>query len=185
MARIEYKNDGTRALEEAEGSAGRLNVSSRSDSRAYYNSRDEKQTYSVCYDHQGAVAGELSLYIENTSATKELVIAAIGTNAAENARIKLWFVSGTAAGGSVLTPTNLNKGSSNDADSIVRVGNSGDAITGLTTISCIDFAAVQSMGHEEFRLGDTVRLGQNDAIAIEYDEGVTGDLFGVSFMFFE
>ena len=42
MARIEYKNDGTRALEEAEGSAGRLNVSSRSDSRSYYNSQQNK-----------------------------------------------------------------------------------------------------------------------------------------------
>ena len=181
MSRIEFKNDKTRAIEETEGSDGRLNVSSRSDTRAYYNSRDVKQSYSACFDHQSAAAGEYSLYIENTSKTKELVISRIGVNAAENARVKLVFVSGTAAGGTVLTPTNLNKGSSNDADAIVRQG----SVTGLTEISCIDFEAVPANGHGEFSIGDTVRLGQNDAIAIEYDEGTTGDLFGVAFMFFE
>ena len=181
MAEIQYKNDNTRAHETAEGSDGRLNVSSRSDSRAYYNSRDVKQAYSVCFDHQSAVAGEHSLYIENTSKTKELVISRVGVNAAENARVKLSFVSGIAAGGSTLTATNLNKGSSNDADAVIRSG----AVTGLTEISCIDFEAIPANGHGEFSIADTVRLGQNDAIAIEYDEGTTGDLFGVAFMFFE
>jgi len=185
MARIDFKNDQTRALEEAEGSDGRLNVSSRSDSRSYYNSRDVKQTYSVAYDHQSAAAGEISLYIENTSSTKELVITNIGINAVENARIKMFFVEGTAAGGTVLTPTNLNKGSSNDATAIVRQAGAGDAITGLTTLGLIDFAAAPANGHDEFRLGDTVRLGQNDAIALQYVEGVTGDFYGVVFSFFE
>ena len=127
----------------------------------------------------------MSLYIENTSSTKELVITSAGLNAVENGRIKLWFVSGTAAGGAVITPTNLNQGSSNDADSIVRQAAAGDAITGLTTLGLIDFAAVPANGHEEFRLHDTVRLGQNDAIAIEYGEGTTGDFYGVVFMYFE
>ena len=40
-------------------------------------------------------------------------------------------------------------------------------------------------GHEEFRLDDTIRLGQNDAIAIEYEAGTTGDVAGVVFMYFE
>ena len=185
MSRIEVKNDKTRALEEVEGSDGRMNVSSRSDNRAYYNSRDEKQSYSVCFDHQLAVAGEHSLYIENTSATKELVLSSAGINSGENCKVKLWFVSGTAAGGSVLTPTNTNKGSSNDADSIVRQGNSGDAVTGLTTISCVDYEAVPANGHGNFELHDTLRLGQNDAVVIEYNEGTTGDLFGVVYMYFE
>jgi len=185
MARIEYKNDKTRAIEEQEGSDGRANVSSRSDNRAYYNSRDAKQAYSVPYNHQSAAAGEFSLYIENTSSTKELVITSAGINAVEDGRIKLWFVEGIAAGGAALTPTNLNKGSSNDADAIIREGAAGDAITGLTTLGLIDFAAAPAMGHDEFRLHDTVRLGQNDAIAIEYDEGTTGDFYGVAFMYFE
>ena len=182
MARIEYKNDSTRALEEMEGSDGRANVSSRSDSRAYYNSRDAKQTYSVPYDHQ---SGEFSLYLENTSSTKEMVISRASVNSVEFSRVKLWFVSGTAAGGTIITPTNLNKGSSNDADALVRQAAAGDAITGLTTQGQIDIEFVSATGHGEFLLNDTVRLGQNDAIAIEYDEGTTGDLAGVIDIFFE
>lgn len=184
MGFIQFKNDRTRALEEMEGSDGRANISSRSDNRAYYNSRDEKQAYSICFDHQSAAAGEHSLYIENTSSTKELVMSFVGFNSVENARVKLWFVSGTAAGGSIITPTNGNKAGGN-ADAIVREGNAGDAITGLTTISCIDFEASPANRHGNFDLHDTIRLGQNDGIALEYNEGTTGDFFGTAYMYFE
>ena len=185
MARIEYKNDRTRATEEMEGSDGRANVSSRSNSRVYYNSRDERQTYAVPYDHESAAAGEFSVYLENTSSTKEMVISRASFNSVEFARVKLWFVTGTAAGGTLITPTNLNKGSSNDADALVRQAAAGDAITGLTTQGLIDHEFVSATGHGEFSINDTVRLGQNDAIVIEYDEGVTGDLVGVIDIFFE
>ena len=114
-----------------------------------------------------------------------MVISRASANSVEFSRIKLWFVSGTAAGGTIITPTNLNKGSSNDADALVRQAAAGDAITGLTTQGQIDIEFVSATGHGEFLLNDTVRLGQNDAIAIEYDEGTTGDLAGVIDIFFE
>jgi hypothetical protein len=185
MARIEFKNDQTRAFEEAEGSAGRLNVSSRSDTRSYYISRDMAQAYSLVFDHQDAAAGEYSVYWKNDSSEKDLVISSLGVNSVNAARVKLWFVSGTAGGGATSTPTNLNKKSSNDADSTSRNASSGSGISGLSTISPIDFVFVQATGHQELRLTDRVRLGQNDAIAIEYDEGTTGDFGGVIFGFFE
>lgn len=185
MARIEYTNDKTKGTEEAQGSDGRLNVSARSDDRAYYNSRDEGQCYTMVFDHQGAVAAEYSAYLKNTSTTKDLVITNITLNAVQAARIKLWFVTGTAAGGTVKTPVNLNKASNNDAAADGRQGDSGDAITGLTTDGQIDFVFVGAAGHEEFHLGDRVRLGQNDAIAIEYDEGTTGDFGGAIYGYFE
>jgi hypothetical protein len=185
MARIEFKNNKTKALEELEGDDGRISVSSRSDTRAYYNSRNQRQTYAVPFDHQSAAAGEFSLYIENTSSQLKMVVSRAGLNSVEFSRLRLWFVSGVAAGGTLLTPTNLNKGSSNDADAVVRQAGAGDAITGLTTLGQIDFEFVSATGHGEFTLSDTVRLGQNDAIAIEYDEGTTGDLAGVVDFFFE
>lgn len=185
MARIEYKSDVDRGLQEAEGSDGRLNVSSRSDGRRYYNSRDVKKTFTAVFDHQSAAAGEYSMYIQNTSNTDELVISSIGLNSVQNSRIKLWFVKGTAAGGSVMTPVNTNHGSSNDADATARQGSSGSGVSGLTTDGIVDFAFVSANGHEEFRVDDTIRLGQNDALAIEYDEGTTGDFGGVIFMYFE
>ena len=183
--KIDYNNDVHGSRQEAQGSDGRLNVSSRSDGRPYYNSRDLKKTFTTVFNHQSAVAGEFSFYLQNTSTTDDLVIVASGLNAAQNARIKLHLVTGTAAGGSVLTPLNTNAGSSKAASAACRQGDSGDAITGLTSAGVLDFVAVRAGGHEEFRLNETVRLGQNDAIAYEYDEGTTGDFFGVLFMYYE
>jgi len=187
MARIDYKNDVTRAVEEAEGSDGRLNVSSRSDGRPYYNSRDEEQCYTVAFDFQSAAAGEFGVYWKNTNSSgKDLVISSVGINSVEASRIKLWFVSGTAAGGTTLVPTNLNRHSSNAATATAMEGGSAaTGITGLTGEALIDFAYCTATGHEEFRLSDRIRLGQNDAIAIEYDEGTTGDFSGVIFGFYE
>ena len=186
MGEINYKNDRTRACEVAEGSDGRLNVSSRSDTRSYYISRDEGGAYSVPFDFQSATAGEFGCYWKNSDTAKTLVIDSIGVNSVEASRVKLWFVTGTAGGGTSLTPTNLNKMSGNASQSISMEGGSASTgITGLTTAELIDFIYVPALGHEEFRLQDRVRLGQNDAIAIEYDEGTTGDLSGVVFGFFE
>jgi len=184
---IQYTSDNTGALEKAKGSDSRINVSSRSDSRSYYNSRDKGQAYSIVFDMQSAAAGEHVAYFVNTSTTGLVfVVDAIGVNSAEASRIKLWFVSGTAAAGNELTPTNLNRNSANAATATAREGGSAaTGITGLTEEALIDYAYVQATGHEELRLADRVRLGQNDAIAIEYDEGTTGDVSGVIFGFFE
>ncbi len=187
MARIDYKNDLTRAVEEAEGSDGRLNVSSRSDERAYYNSRDEGQCYTVPFDFQSATATEFGAYWKNTSTNgKDLVISSIGVNAVNACRVKLWFVTGTAAGGTTITPTNLNRASSNAATATaMEGGTAATGIAGITGEDLVDFLYVPALGHEEFRLSDRIRLGQNDAIAIEYFEGTTGDFSGVIFGYYE
>jgi len=183
---INVHNDVSGAQEEVRGSDNRMNVSSRSDSRSYYNSRDVGQAYSLVFDFQSAAATEYGVYLQNTSSTKTIVVDAIGINAAQNARMKLHFVTGTATAGNAVTPVNLNGGSPNAADCVAREGGSeATGIAGLTIDKTIDFAAVQADGHEEFRLDDRLRLGQNQAIAIEYDEGTGGDMFGVIFFFFE
>ncbi len=183
--RIQYIDDVGGSFQEAHGSSGRLNVSSRADNRAYYNSRDEGLAFSLAFEHSSSAAGQYSAYWKNTSANKELVISSVGINAVENARIKLWFVTGTAAGGSSATPVNLNKTTSKDAEATVRIASSGSSITGLTEAGLIDLAAAPANGHDEFRLTDRIRLGQNDAIALEYDKGTTGDFYGVIFGYYE
>ena len=184
---IQYTSDNGGNIQKTQGSDGRLNVSSRADNRSYYNSRDEKQAYSTCFDFQSAAAGEYAGYLQNTSTIgKEFVIDSVGLNTATDARVKLWFVSGTAAGGDVLTPTNLNRSSSNAATAVAMGGGSAaTGITGLTAEALIDCVYVKAGGHEEYRLADRVRLGQNDAIAIEFDEGTDGDISGVIFGYFE
>jgi len=164
------------------GSDNRLDTSARTAGRGYYNSRDDAQTYSIVFDAQSAAAGDFVFYFKNTSTTGKIwIIDGVGLNSVENSRMKMHIVSGTAAGGTTLTPLNLNRSSGNAATATAMEG----AITGLTSTGLVDFAYVAAAGHEEFRLEDRLRLGQNDAIAIEYDEGTTGDVSGVMFGFFE
>lgn len=187
MARIEYKNDVTRALEEMEGNDGRANVSSRSDGRRYYTSRDQAQAYSVTFEHSAAADGEYSLYIKNTSPTRRLVLSAIGLNAGNIARMKLWFVTGTATNGVAIIPQNLNRASSNAAEVTTIHDGGGTAIGGLTTSGIpIDDIGMGANDHREFRLDDAIHLGQNDAVAIEMDTGTSTPLVhGVLFFFME
>lgn len=184
---IQFTSDKTGAIEKVKGSDGRQNVSSRSDSRAYYNSRDEGQTYSAVYEMTDASVGEYVVYLKNTSTTgKTLVLEGIGANSINDASFKLWFVTGTATDGNPGTPINLNKESSNSATADAREGGAAaTGIGGLTTDGLIDLVFVKAGGHEEFRLRDRLRLGQNDAIAIEYDRGTTGDVAGVIFGYLE
>jgi len=191
MGIIDYTDDSTGFKSEVRGSDQRLNTSARNDSRGYYNSRDKGLAFTLVFDHQGAAAGEFAVLWKNKDPDRQLVISHVGLNAVQSARIKLHFVTGTAAGGTVITPTNTNKTASHTASSTAecRQGASGDAITGITSESPIDFVSVPGTGtvagHEELRLGDLIRLGQDDAIALEYVEGTTGDFWGVIFGYYE
>ena len=188
MAQLEYFSSITQGFQQVRGSGGRLNVSSRSDSRSYYNSRDSGQTFSLTYFHDEAVAGEISTAWQNTSIDKTLVISAIGVNSDENARIKLHRGTVTTlAGGAAITPFNLNGKSQNttSASAVCRQGTSGSQVSGITSDGEIDFLQVLALGHEEIRLLDRVRLGQDQAIYLEYNVGTTGDFFGVIFGYYE
>ena len=184
---IQYTNDVTGALERMQGSNGRANVSSRSDTRAYYNSRDEKQTYSIAYDFQSAAAGEYGVYLKNDSTTnQDIVISAITASTVQASRIKLWSVTGTAAGGTSLTPSNLNLASGNTATATAMEGGSAaTGITGLTAGSLLAFGYVAATTQGSLDVKDTLRLGPNDAIALEYDEGTDGDMSGTILFYFE
>jgi len=188
MARIEYKNDQTRSLEEAEGSDGRMNVSARSDERAYYNSRDVGQCYTMTFNHPSAADGQYSFYLQNTSVDKTLVMSSIGVNSTNIARLKLWSVTGTAANGVARVPHNLNEASPNDAAASTALHDGGGTtISGLSTEGIeVDDIQLIANGHEEFRLSDRKRLGQNDAIALEVDLATsTPTVFGVVFFYYE
>ncbi len=184
MARIDYKSDKSRGLEEVEGSDGRLNVSARSDIRGYYNSRDEGQTYTLHWDDTAADAADFVVVWKNVRQDgKTLIISSVGINCALLSVVQLVFVSGTATGGSILTPTNLNKSAPHATPDGTSRGNA--ALANLSEISIIDAVNLQVGGHEEMRLFDRVQLGQNDAVAIKYATGSQGRCFGVMFGFYE
>ena len=191
MSTTDYDNDITGAKESARGSDHRLNVSARSDSRGAYNSRDEGDAHSLTFDHQGAVAGEFSVYWKNsaTSNKRVLVFSEAEVNALQSARVKIHRVTGIAAGGTVISPVNQNTARGVSTESTCRQSDSGDAITGLTSAGVIGFTSVPGdgtvIGNREYHFDDRLRVAQGDAIAIEYDEGTTGDFFGTLTGYFE
>lgn len=171
MTQITYPNDETGSIQIAHGSDGRLNVSSRTDARSYYSSRDNGKLFSWYSTDATAVAGEFPFYLQNTDTNDALVIKVILVSSVEAALWKAVKATGTATGGSAITGTNLNFESSNDATSNA-LGNG--AVAGFTPGAILGAARTVALGTYQANLDDSIRLGQNDAFAIEYDTGTTG-----------
>jgi hypothetical protein len=181
---LQYTSDKSKGIEKAQGSDNRLNVSSRQDSRSYYNSRDESLAFSLLWDDDTSEAGDFVLYWKNTDTTgRVLVIDSVGLNAEAASSFKLHAVNGTPTGVSV-TPECLNRAAPKAAQAIA-VEAAGTPITGLTSAAVIDHAAVGAGCHEEFRLDDRLRIGQDQAIAIKYTQGAEGRTWGVIFGYYE
>lgn len=184
--KIGYEDDISGSASTVKGSNGRLNVSSRSDSRGYYVSRDQEQAYSIVFNHPSSSAGQYSLYLQNTSSTLAFVISGVGLNSDLGANVKLWKVTGTAANGSAITAINMASSDNAAALNCIEDGG-GTPISGITLGGALDYVKVPIEGHEELRLDDRVRLGQNQAIVLEVDAVTSGTphVFGVLFGFFE
>ena len=63
MGLLDFFNDRTGAREVAHGSDGRVNVSSRADARAYYNSRDRKKMFSLPFKDAACSAGDFNVVL--------------------------------------------------------------------------------------------------------------------------
>jgi hypothetical protein len=148
----------------------RLNVSSRSDERIYYISRDNGDSYTTT-SIDTAVAGEYNFYFKNTSTTQNFYVKSITVGSAVLAIFKISKVTGTPAGASAITITNLNFTSGNVASATVT-GNA--AVTGLTESSVLEMVSVAADTSVTVDFHDSLILGQGDAIAIEYDTGAGG-----------
>ena len=150
----------------------RLNVSAKTNPRLFYVSRDDELAFNVVSIYATAAAGNIIMYLKNTSSTKQIFIKQVHGYSDNNVLWKVWAVAGDATGGSELTPTNLNLGSGREAEAEAR----GDgSVTDITTGGIIDVFRSQAYGHGFVILEDAVILGPNDAIAVEYDTGTTGN----------
>lgn len=182
MPRIQYINDETGSFQETHGSDSRLNVSSRIDGRIFYVSRDNGQAYILRVEDDDAAANDLVLYLRNDSKDKKLYITDIHFNTENAATFKLAFGNAAAATGTSVTPVNLNKASSNDAD-VTALGNGAVGVVAADTF----FATIRvgANGTEEWDSKDALILGQNDNVVVEYDTGDTGDIEIDVFFFIE
>lgn len=175
---IRYSDDKGAGLAEVHGSDGRLNVSSRSDSRAYYNSRDAHLTFAVPFLVTLMDAAEVFVAWRNASDDKELVVSAV-TLALFEAGDNEWHVgTGTPAAGTTIVPVNMNQGSARsaptDGSESVMMGTATTPVTGMTSsgvVSRQNIGVVEEDRVVEFR--DTVRLGQNDAFFGKLGAGIS------------
>lgn len=189
--KVKFANDVTNAEEEARGSSGRLNVSSRQDGRAYYNSRDDELCFALAFNMTLADTGEHLVVWRNASPTLDLVISAVDVSVFEPVDIKVHVGTGTPAAGTELTPVNMNQSSSRAApdDSVVMAmeGNASTPITGMTSagvVAYVSIGVVQS--GQRIDLDDRVRLGQNDSIFLEVEAASTpGFVLGTIYGYYE
>ncbi len=184
MTELTYQNDVSGNLQRAQGSDGRLNVSSRVDGRSYYISRDRGQAFSVTFEDTGVAVGDEIFHLKNDSVDKTLVLDSIGIGSTVSTSFKLLFENSTDLTGTALVPVNLNRSSSNLAV-VTCIG--GTAALGGTSVpdGVIDLLMVGTLGHEEFHLNDRVRLGQGDSITIQSHRGGTSVVDGVVYFYFE
>lgn len=195
MADITFIDEITKADSRAGGSDKRVNVSSRSDGRGYYNSRDESQSFSMVFDDAGATAGDYVAYLKNTKTDGlQLVVRSIGVNCiAAGSIFKLHTVADTVSpgAGTSVTPVNLNQaGQAKTAtvDAQAPTDSNSTPMTISATVDEVDEVGVPTTyGHGEFRLNDQLRLGQDQAIAIELEAAATTNVrtWGVIFFYFE
>lgn len=162
MARLESgdgKNPDART-----NSEGKLIIESESAPRDFFISRDDGQVYTVSVADAGAVADEETIYLQNLSSTKNLIIddIIIGSDIVSIWRIK--FVTGTTTG-TVVTPVNLNKTSSNAADVLCRGGAGG--VASATDAGDIGVYRIPADDSKIISFEEALILGQNDAITIE------------------
>lgn len=152
---------------------GRLDTSARTNERIAYASR-EGEAYTLVVADAGPTANEYTAYLQNTSSTSNIHIHSVSLSATDaDVKWKIHSVTGTAAGASSVTPLNTNRGSGKSASATARGGAGG--VTGLTSEGVLyDFFHGPALSSFHFETHDALILGQNDAIAIEYDAGTGG-----------
>ncbi len=159
----------------------RLNVSSRSDDRIFYMSRDNGDAYTTVSLDTPSAADEYNFYFQNDDTTKKFYVHSIIFGTAVLARFKVSKVTGTASG-TTITPTNLNTLFGDNAVATV-LGNA--AVTGLTESAVIAVRSVGADQSEEIRFDDAFIIGKGEAFAIEYDVGAGGIIDITVMGFFE
>ena len=152
--------------------AQRLNVSAKTRDRMYYVSRDDEQAFNAVMPTFSASNGEYVFYLKNTSSTKNIFMHTIEYHSLQAVHWKVFQCTGTAAGGTVIIPTNMNLGSGRLAEATCMGG--GATITGLTITAQIGTHRTEATSEAEMNWGGGLILAPNTAIVVEYDTGTTG-----------
>ncbi len=147
----------------------RLNVSSRSAARAYYNARFDGQAYAwaaLTYDYD---IDDTILLVKNTSSSLQLHIHAIwlGGNVAGKVIIHRPTTVVATPAGTAVVGTNLNGSSNNVADAVAKADETTNALG--DTIFSVRMPADDTL---EIHTDDIITLAQNQSLAVDF--GVEG-----------
>lgn len=145
-------------------SVNRLNVSSKTNARIYYNSRETGDAFSFTSDYS-ACSCDYVIYIKNDNETKNMVISDICVSAANSAKWEFQRVSGTGSSCCVIAGRALNFSKNTTADVTSR-GNS--AVSSLNETYSFTKRRTAAGAGTTIDFDESVILGRNDAIAIKY-----------------
>jgi len=156
----------------------RFNVSARANNRSYYVSRDTGSAFSMVSHDATAAAGTFIFYFKNISTTQDFFVEFMSAGGVASILWKTFIVTGTAAGGSVITATNLNRTSTKTAAATVR---GDDAITGLTP--GVEISTMRSPANSQVAMDfqDTLIIPQGIAFAVEADAVSSTDVAQIFF----
>ena len=165
--------DGYRGTRQRMGvmDSGRAMVDAETNLTPHFVSLDDGLAFNAVSIDAAAAAGDYILYFQNTSSSRLFFVDIIRVAAANNALWKVAEVTGTASGSSALTPFNMNLTSGSAAEATAR---GSGAVSGLTESSVIATVRSLANANAEIPFDDILILGENDAIAVEYDTGTGG-----------
>lgn len=149
----------------------RLMTAAETNLSGHFVSRDEGLAFNTVGVDSSSEADDHVFYFQNTSPTRDFFVDLMRFQAVNAALWKVFVATGTAAGGSELTPTSLNLSSGAVAEATAR---GSGAITGVTAGSLIAVARNAAAAAVDVPFDDVLILGTNDAFVVEYDTGTTG-----------
>ena len=153
-------------------SVQRLNVSAKTRDRMFYISRDDQRAFNAVMPTMTAVAADYVFYLKNTSSVRNLFIQSIEFHSAVANVWRVFQVTGTAAGATAITPSNINLGSLIPAE-VTCMGGAA-TITGLTIGNQIGTHRTGADSSTAMAWGGGLILGPNTALVVEYESGAGG-----------
>ena len=156
--------DGTGSAQLAGVTDNRLDVSSRSEERIFYASRDDGQAYTWVTATSTTAANDTILLVKNTSKTKNLHIDHVGITVVTASLVTVHRPAAivTTPTGTAVAGANLNGNSGNVADATAIKDESTNALT----VPLLKYQAVAATP-EHFEFHGAVVLGPDQSIAVD------------------
>lgn len=165
---IEVSSDKTGGTEVIQGSDRRFNVSSRQDSRIYYNSRDDSLSFTLNWDDASTATGDYVLIWINDHVSKTLVVEGIEIGSQYGSDWQLQSISSpVAGGGTVATPGCLNRVKTSVAQATARTAVSATVTIGGSIDIILSHKSVGAREGDDWDLHDSVRIGPGGAVALQ------------------